>query len=122
MKCTAIFQAIYVVAFFVFVVASAVAGKLPVALPYFYLTASCFAFVAYAVDKSAAKNGRWRIRESTLHFFALAGGWPGAFVAQRLLRHKSRKMPFQILFWATVALNSAAFGWFVWGFSGERPF
>lgn len=122
MKCIPTFQAIYAVSFSALAVALVVVGKLPVALLYLYLAASGFAFIAYARDKSAAKHGRWRIRESTLHFFALAGGWPGAFLAQRLLRHKSRKMSFQILFWAIVALNSAAFGWFVWGFSGERLF
>jgi uncharacterized membrane protein YsdA (DUF1294 family) len=76
-----------------------------------YLIASAVAFLAYALDKSAAKNNRWRTRESTLHFFALAGGWPGALAVQRLLRHKSRKQSFQIVFWTTVVLNCGAFGW-----------
>jgi uncharacterized membrane protein YsdA (DUF1294 family) len=42
---------------------------------------------------------------------ALVGGWPGALVAQRVLRHKSRKKPFQVTFWVVVVLNCAALAW-----------
>lgn len=100
------------VAFLVFVAGSAFAGKLPTAVAWFYLAASLVAFVAYALDKSAARSDQWRTKESTLHLFALAGGWPGALAAQRLLRHKSRKQSFQIVFWATVILNCCALAWF----------
>ena len=98
--------------FFVFVAASVFAGKLPIAVMWVYLIASLVAFIAYALDKSAARNDQWRTKESTLHLFALAGGWPGALAAQRLLRHKSRKQSFQIVFWATVILNCCALAWF----------
>lgn len=74
-----------------------------------YLVASGIAFVVYAFDKAAAQAGHWRTSESTLHLFALAGGWPGALVAQQLLRHKSTKAQFRPVFWATVVLNVAAF-------------
>jgi uncharacterized membrane protein YsdA (DUF1294 family) len=40
----------------------------------------------------------------------LFGGWPGALLAQRTLRHKSSKMEFQRVYWITVALNCAALG------------
>jgi uncharacterized membrane protein YsdA (DUF1294 family) len=39
----------------------------------------------------------------------LIGGWPGAIVAQQLLRHKTSKASFRLAFWATVVLNIAAF-------------
>jgi uncharacterized membrane protein YsdA (DUF1294 family) len=71
------------------------------------------AFCAYALDKSAARTGRWRTPEGTLHIFGLAGGWPGALVAQKVLRHKSQKQSFQLVFWATVLLNCSALGWFI---------
>lgn len=74
-----------------------------------YLFASVVTFILYAMDKSAAgKDGR-RIPESTMHLLSLLGGWPGALVAQRLLKHKSTKASFQLMFWITVALNCAAF-------------
>jgi len=72
---------------------------------------STVAFVAYALDQSAARNDQWRTRESALHLFALIGGWPGALAAQRLLRHKTKKQSFQIVFWVTVVLNCSALGW-----------
>ncbi len=44
------------------------------------------AFAAYWLDKFAARTGRWRTAERTLHLFGLVGGWPGALVAQRVFR------------------------------------
>lgn len=78
----------------------------------FYLVISILTLIAYAWDKSAAQNAHWRTRESTLHLLALFGGWPGALMAQRYLRHKSRKQPFQLIFWMTVILNVAVLSWF----------
>ena len=85
-----------------------VAGKLPAIVLGVYLAVSVIAFIAYAIDKSAAENNRWRTQESTLHLFGLLGGWPGALLAQRAFRHKSRKREFQTVFWATVVLNCGA--------------
>ena len=76
------------------------------------LAASVASIVVYALDKSAARHGRWRTSESTLHLLALIGGWPGALVAQRLFRHKSRKPSFQAVFVLTVVLNCAFLLWF----------
>lgn len=99
------------VAFLVFVAVSVFAGKLPIAVLGLYVVASALTFVVYALDKSAAKKDRWRTQESTLHLFSLVGGWPGALAGQKLLRHKSRKRPFQVVFWATVVFNCGALGW-----------
>jgi uncharacterized membrane protein YsdA (DUF1294 family) len=73
-----------------------------------YLAASVAAFAAYAFDKAAARNGEWRTKESTLLGLGVLGGWPGALVAQTLLRHKSSKRTFQAAFWLTVLLNCGA--------------
>jgi uncharacterized membrane protein YsdA (DUF1294 family)/cold shock CspA family protein len=101
----------FAVLFVVFVAATAVAGRLPLGVLWVYLGASTIAFMAYALDKSAAINNRWRTQESTLHMFGLFGGWPGALAAQRLLRHKSKKESFQAVFWGTVVINCCGFGW-----------
>ena len=45
---------------------------------------------------------------------SVAGGWPGAFIAQRVFRHKSRKPSFQTGFIITVMLNCAALLWLWW--------
>jgi uncharacterized membrane protein YsdA (DUF1294 family) len=87
------------------------AGRLPLAILIFYLGASAVAFAAYALDKSAARNGRWRTPESTLHLFGLVGGWPGALFAQQVFRHKFSKAGFQEVFWATVVANCIGLGW-----------
>ncbi len=50
-------------------------------------------------------SAQWRIPESTLHLFELAGGWPGAFVAQRALRHKTAKTSYQFVFWVIILLH-----------------
>ena len=77
----------------------------------FYVIASLLTYVMYAVDKSAAKKGAWRTPESTLNLLSLAGGWPGALVAQQKLRHKSKKQSFRSVFWLTVLLNCGVFLW-----------
>ncbi|WP_229507489.1 DUF1294 domain-containing protein [Massilia psychrophila] len=86
------------------------AGELPLLVLGVYLGASVITFIAYAVDKSAARNNHRRTRESTLHALGLVGGWPGALVAQQVLRHKSKKQSFRTAFWLTVVVNCGALG------------
>lgn len=56
----------------------------------------------YAVDKRRAEEGMWRVSEANLHLLELLGGWPGAFLAQRQLRHKCSKGSYQMVFWLIV--------------------
>ncbi len=86
-------------------------GKAPGVVAGFYALASAITFVIYAHDKSAARSGEWRTPENTLHLLALIGGWPGAVLAQRWLRHKSQKASFRTLFRVTVLANCGALGW-----------
>ncbi|MDO9449547.1 MAG: DUF1294 domain-containing protein [Rugosibacter sp.] len=74
-----------------------------------YVVASLITFMMYAFDKSAAIKGQWRTPESTLHLLSLACGWPGALLAQQLLRHKTTKPGFIVNFWFTVVCNVTAF-------------
>ncbi len=103
---------LYPVVLFSLVLLIAVAlGLLPMAVLYFYLTVSLLTFLAYALDKGAALKQRFRIQEGTLHVLSLAGGWPGALLAQRKLRHKSVKRSFKTVFWFSVIINLALFIW-----------
>ena len=86
-------------------------GKIPATVPGVYALLSIFAFAAYARDKAAARDNTWRTPENTLHMIALFGGWPGALVAQDVLRHKSSKSAFQWTFWLTVIVNCAVMLW-----------
>lgn len=97
--------------FLVIVGVSVLTAKMPPLILALYMVVSLLTFIMYAVDKSAAKKGAWRTQESTLHLLSLAGGWPGALVAQQKLRHKSKKQSFRSVFWLTVLLNCAVFVW-----------
>lgn len=68
-------------------------------------------FALYYFDKRAAILGGPRTPENTLHVLALLGGWPGAFLAQRIFRHKSSKAGFQFMFWISVTMNVSLMAW-----------
>jgi uncharacterized membrane protein YsdA (DUF1294 family)/cold shock CspA family protein len=74
-----------------------------------YLGTSLLCILIYALDKSAAARGRWRVSESALLLLGLAGGWPGAIIAQQLLHHKTKKRSFQSAFAGSVVVNILAF-------------
>ena len=93
------------------IMAAMAMGYLPKNLLLSYLVLSVITFTAYAFDKAKAKRNAWRTPESTLHFLALIGGWPGAAIAQQTLRHKSKKQKFRMVFWLTVIINCAALAW-----------
>lgn len=73
--------------------------------------ASLAAYFLHARDKRRAARGEWRTPEAVLHSWTLIGGWPGAWIAQRRLRHKNAKFRFQlvqgliVLFFNYVALE-----------------
>lgn len=76
---------------------------------------SVVTFVAYAIDKSAAKAGsdprgrskRARVSERTLHLLALLGGFPGGWLGRHGLRHKTKKRWFAIVLAVSTALHGA---------------
>ena len=85
--------------------ALAIIGRLSWWVAGLYSAISVVAFYAYWVDKVAARNGHRRTPEQTLLLFGLLGGWPGAIIAQQVLRHKNRKASFQAAFWISVVVN-----------------
>jgi uncharacterized membrane protein YsdA (DUF1294 family) len=71
-------------------------------------------YAVYGADKDSVqdKTSKWRAPETLLHGLELAGGWPGAFLAQHRFRHKCSKLPYQIVFWLIVSLHL---------YAGKRP-
>ena len=74
-----------------------------------YVGTSLICVLIYWADKSAAAQGGWRVSESALLLLGLAGGWPGAIIAQRLFHHKTRKRSFQAAFAGSIVANILAF-------------
>lgn len=66
------------------------------------LVVSTLTYCLYTRDKRRALEGEWRISEAQLHLWELLGGWPGAWIAQRRLRHKCSKGSYQFVFWLIV--------------------
>jgi len=99
------------VSFLTLITVAFMLAYLPRNLVLLYFGASLVAFISYAYDKSKAKRGAWRTPESTLHLLALAGGWPGAAIAQQTLRHKTKKRAFRLVYWLTVMINCSLLIW-----------
>ena len=76
-----------------------------------YVVMSAVAFGIYGLDKSRASRGGRRIPEATLHAIELFGGWPGAWAAQRVFRHKWKKASYALVFWGIGALHALAWTW-----------
>ena len=76
------------------------------------LLSSLIAFVAHGRDKRAARLGRRRTPERTLHLLELIGGWPGALVAMTVFHHKTRKASY-FLVTALIVVAWIAVGVFV---------
>ncbi|HKK05412.1 MAG TPA: DUF1294 domain-containing protein [Gammaproteobacteria bacterium] len=108
---TGLLSIIGAIVFLAVVAVLAAETRIPTVILAVYLVVSLIAFIVYAADKSAAKRGAWRTQENTLHLLSVAGGWPGALVAQQLLRHKSKKRSFRAVFWVTVIVNCAGLAW-----------
>jgi uncharacterized membrane protein YsdA (DUF1294 family) len=81
---------------------------------------SLLTFAVYAFDKRRAGKDGDRTPEAFLHLLELLGGWPGAFLAQQWLRHKSAKVVYQIVFWLIVlAYEATAIDWLLgWPIAG----
>lgn len=66
-----------------------------VAAAIWFAITSLAAWVRFRQDKRLAMSGLQRIPEANLLRLAMIGGWPGAKLAQRRFRHKTRKEPFR---------------------------
>ena len=69
------------------------------------LLVNLFTILQFYDDKQRAIEGKRRIPESDLLGLALIGGSPGALLARRWFRHKTRKEPFSTQLLVIVALQ-----------------
>lgn len=98
--------------FAVGIAAGTALGRLPVAVAAFYLGMGIISLIAYWRDKRAAEKDTWRTPEATLHGIDLCGGIVGGLLAQRLLRHKTRKPDFVATTAGIATLHALALlGW-----------
>ncbi len=63
----------------------------------YLLVCSLVTFILYAVDKSRAKRGEWRISEAMLLSCSLLGGGVGGYLAMHAVRHKTKKWYFHLI-------------------------
>lgn len=70
------------------------------------LALSMLTFGCFVADKRAARLGAPRVPESALHLLELLGGWPGAVLAQDVVRHKSAKLSHRIVLWLIIAAHN----------------
>lgn len=64
-------------------------------------------------DKQRAIAGARRIAEADLLGLALVGGSPGALLARRLFRYKTRKQPFSFQLYLIVMIQAGALAGFL---------
>lgn len=70
---------------------------------------SVIAFILYGADKSRAKRGKWRIKESVLLGVGFFGGAVGALLAMKLFRHKTKHWYFTVINLIGLILQIALF-------------
>jgi len=78
-----------------------------------YLLLSLTTFICFGIDKRNAIRGQWRVSEKTLHLWSVIGGWPGALLAQRMFRHKTKKRSFIVMLWLGILTNLAVFSYYI---------
>ncbi len=64
-------------------------------LLYYFVCVNVLTFLVYGIDKSKARQGKWRISEATLLLFAVIGGSIGAWLGMRVWRHKTMHKKFK---------------------------
>lgn len=112
------FALFFRLSFLAAVVIALLYGKLIYILPLLYAEASLMTYWLYKTDKDAAIAGHGnRLAEESLQLFALIGGWPGAYVAQRTLAHKRSKLSFRREFGFVIIGNAMLVSWLLspWG-------
>ena len=65
-------------------------------IPLYLAAINVVTFLVYGLDKWKAKQGAWRIKESTLLLLAAVGGSVGALLGMQTFRHKTKHLQFTV--------------------------
>ena len=86
-------------------------------LIFLYLTViSLISVIVCVADKSRAKKGKWRIKESTLFLLSALGGSAAMYITMRVIHHKTLHkrfmigIPLIIIIQATLLISVRYFG------------
>ena len=74
----------------------------------FLIAVNLLTMLRFWQDKQRAIGGQRRIPEGDLLGLAFIGGSPGALLARRIFRHKTRKQPFSAWLYSIVLLQAGA--------------
>lgn len=84
---------------------------------FLYLTViSLISVIVCVADKSRAKKGKWRIKESTLFLLSALGGGAAMYITMRVIHHKTLHkrfmigIPLIIIIQATLLISVRYFG------------
>lgn len=99
---------VFILMFFTLVTERTLKGFLPVTFTLILFGVNLILFLYYYQDKTSAMKKTSRTPESTLHWLSLIGGWPSAYVAQKLFNHKHKKQSFLVTYRLTVLINCSA--------------
>jgi len=98
-------MSLFVTFFYILLLAVVLEGSVQYITVLYYLILALVTFLVYAKDKHASRHSSERVAENTLHILSLFGGWTGGVVGQKILRHKTHKQPFKIIFKITIFIN-----------------
>lgn len=65
---------------------------------YHLVSINLITFFAYLVDKRAAQKNAYRVSEKNLHTLEFLGGIIGAFLGQKIFKHKTKKREYRAVF------------------------
>lgn len=93
------------------------AGMTYLAYPWYlilFVSINLATFFLYGLDKLLAAFQARRIPERTLQFAAFLLGSPGALIAMKVFRHKTRKTSFQFVLALLVLVQAFAVVYLLW--------
>lgn len=79
-----------------------------IAISVYRIVISFFSFIVVGIDKSKARKGDWRVRETTMIVLSFLGGAIGVLIGMVFFNHKVKKQKFYIGIPAIYIFNKIA--------------